>query len=52
MLKILKDVDAKHCKKCGVGSAGKEVGYLCSGNKKIYKINEEGYSSLLQGLFS
>jgi len=31
MISIVEDVNDKYCKECGVGAAGKEVGYLCPG---------------------
>ncbi|EGR33430.1 zinc carboxypeptidase family protein, putative [Ichthyophthirius multifiliis] len=31
MIDILNIVNDKYCKECGVGAAGKEVGYLCPG---------------------
>ncbi len=42
MLKILEDMNAKYCKDCEVGAAGKEVGYLCPGTSLDYVYDELG----------
>ena len=31
MLDILDNIGTFYCKSCGIGAAGKEVGYLCPG---------------------
>lgn len=31
MLEIVNSIHDKYCNECGVGAAGKEVGYLCPG---------------------
>lgn len=31
MMDIVNTINDKYCKDCGVGAAGKEVGYLCPG---------------------
>lgn len=31
MMNIVTKINEKYCNECGVGAAGKEVGYLCPG---------------------
>lgn len=46
MMSIVQDINGKYCRDCGVGAAGKEVGYLCPGTclDYIYEDLKADYS--------